>query len=354
MNGTARYLLILLAALGGTFLVTPLMRWVALRSGIVDRPSARKIHLTPIPLLGGLAIYLGFSLSIFFLTPPQRRSETLAILLGASLVALVGLWDDRRGLKPHWKMLGQLLAGGLLILGGVQIGVFRWNWLNILLTLVWVAGITNALNLLDNMNGLSAGVAAVAAGFFLLLSVSSGQILVSTMAAALLGACLGFLRYNFGTATIFMGDAGSLFLGFILAVLGIKLRFPAPLFPPNADLITWMIPVIVLGLPIFDSTLVTVSRLRRGRNPFTTPGKDHLSHRLVARGMNQREAVLFIYVLGFALGMLAILLSTLVLQSGNGPISGENILTGYGIGALVALGGLAGLMYLERTWKEAP
>jgi UDP-GlcNAc:undecaprenyl-phosphate GlcNAc-1-phosphate transferase len=352
MNGTARYLLILVAALAGTFLMTPVMRWLALRIGAVDKPSARKVHLRPIPLLGGVAIYAGFVLAMLFLgVAGSRNDELIGIALGASAVAILGFVDDRRGISPLLKLLGQLVAGGILILVGVKIGAFPWEWLNVTITLLWVAGITNALNLLDNMNGLSAGVAAVAAGFFLLLSVTSGQFLISTMAAALLGACLGFLRYNFGTATIFMGDAGSLFLGFVLAVLGIKLRFPTPLFPPNADRITWMIPVIVLGVPVFDSTLVVISRLRRRLNPFTTPGKDHLSHRLVSFGMNQREAVLAIYVAGFALGMLAVLQSTLVLQAAPDPVSAEGIWTGYGISAVVAIGALLALIRLERNWS---
>lgn len=357
MNGTTRYLLILATALGGTFLTTPLMRWLALRIGVVDHPNARKIHLKPIPLLGGVAIYLGFIAALLILGLAERRyiRELIAILSGASLIALIGAWDDRRSLPPWVKAVGEVAAGGILLLGGVRIQVLPWEALNVALTLLWVAGITNALNLLDNMNGLSAGVAAVAAGFFLLLATSSGQYLVATMAAALLGACLGFLRYNFGRqATIFMGDAGSLFLGFILAVLGIKLRFPPPLFPRNASLITWMIPVIVLGIPIFDSTLVVISRLRRGLNPFTSPGKDHVSHRLVSLGMNQREAVLTIYVFGCALGMLGILLSGLVLRSSPNPISLEDLITGYTVGAVVAAGALWILIRLERQWRPPP
>jgi UDP-GlcNAc:undecaprenyl-phosphate GlcNAc-1-phosphate transferase len=250
--------------------------------------------------------------------------------------------------------LGQVLAGAILILAGVKIHLFPWEWLNAAITLFWVLGITNALNLLDNMDGLSGGVAAVAAGFFLLLAASSGQYLVSVLAAALLGACLGFLRYNFNPASIFMGDAGSLFLGFILAALGIKLRFPSPPFPHNADQITWMIPVLVLGVPIFDTTLVVISRLRRRLNPFSTPGKDHLSHRLVSLGMTRREAVLTIYVLAFGLGMIAVLLSTLVLRGGPGSISLGELITGYGIGGAMVLAALLALIRLERGWKPQP
>lgn len=359
MNGAARDLLILIAALVGTILATPLMRRVALRTGVVDQPSARKIHLRPIPLLGGVAIYLGFIVALIFLGGRGYVREMVAILLGASLMSFLGIWDDRWGLRPLLKLLGQGAAAGILMLAGIWVQFLPWAGLNAVLTVLWVVGITNAFNLLDNMDGLSGGVAAVAAGFFLLLAASSGQYLVSALAAALLGACLGFLRYNFNPASIFMGDAGSLFLGFILAALGIKLRFPAPLFPRNADMITWMIPILVLGVPVFDTTLVTISRLRRRLNPLTNPGKDHLSHRLVSLGMSRREAVLTVYVIAFGFGMIAVLLSTLVLRAETGTISIGELFTGYGIGAAVLLGMLWALIRLERGWRppepeEAP
>ncbi len=350
VSDTAGVVLILITALTGTLLATPLVRQVALRTGVVDRPSARKIHLQPIPLLGGVAIYLGFVLALVFFGARYYVREVVAILIGASLMSFMGIWDDRWGLRPLIKLLGQVLAAGILLLAGVSVQVLPWTWLNWTLTVVWVVGITNALNLLDNMDGLSGGVAAVASGFFLLLAAGSGQFLVSAMAAALLGACLGFLRYNFNPASIFMGDAGSLFLGFMLAALGIKLRFPSPPFPRNAHLVTWLIPLLVLAVPIFDTTLVTLSRLRR-RIAVTTAGKDHLSHRLVSFGLTRREAVLSIYVIAFGVGMLAVLLSTLVLRSGPGPVSTGDLVMGYGIGGAVFLGAVLALLRLERAWK---
>jgi UDP-GlcNAc:undecaprenyl-phosphate GlcNAc-1-phosphate transferase len=150
------------------------------------------------------------------------------------------------------------------------------------------------------MDGLSSGVATVCSAFFLLLAAQSGQILVSALAAGLIGACIGFLRYNLNPATIFMGDTGSLFLGLILAVIGIKLRFPS-----NAILVTWMVPLCVLAFPIFDTTLVSISRLRRGKNPLTHGGKDHVSHRLVQLGLTRREAVLTCYLMAGFGGMVA-------------------------------------------------
>ncbi|MFH1086466.1 MAG: MraY family glycosyltransferase, partial [Chloroflexota bacterium] len=203
--------------------------------------------------------------------------------------------------------------------------------LNILVTIIWVVGITSALNLLDNMDGLSAGVATVASAFFLLLAAMSGQYLVGALAAALLGACIGFLVYNVNPASIFMGDAGSLMIGFLLAAVGIKLRFP-----DNVRFVTWMIPVLVLGLPIFDTTLVFLSRLRRGLNPLTTPGKDHVSHRLVSLGHSQREAVLILYLAAGALGVLAMYLTQ------------ASIPEGYLVGGAVFLAGLVLLWRLER------
>lgn len=351
MTDTAGIVLILVTALAGTLLATPLVRRLALRIGVVDQPNARKIHLQPIPLLGGVAIYLGFVLALIFFGGRYYVREIVAILIGASLISFMGIWDDRWGMRPLIKLVGQFGAGALLIVAGVSVHIFPWDWLNWAITIVWVAGITNAFNLLDNMDGLSGGVAAVASGFFLLLAALSGQYLVAALAAALLGACLGFLRYNLNPASIFMGDAGSLFLGFTLAALGIKLRFPAPVFPQNAQLITWMIPILVLGVAVFDTTLVFVSRLRRRLNPLTNPGKDHLSHRLVSLGLTRREAVLLIYVIAFGLGMVAVLVSTVVLRAGPGPISSGDVFVGYGIGGAVVVGAMLALVRLERGWQ---
>jgi len=228
--------------------------------------------------------------------------------------------------------VGQPLAALILIASGVRVSFLHHPLLNALVTVFWVVGITSALNLLDNMDGLSAGVATVAAAFFLLLAAMNGQYLVGSLAAALLGACLGFLFYNFNPASIFMGDSGSLFIGFILAAVGIKLRFPG-----RMDVVTWMIPVVILGVPIFDTTLVVVSRLRRGLNPITHPGKDHLSHRLVAMGWTQREAVMAIYLICGGLGLVALFLTQ------------ASVVEGYAVAAALALLGLFGLWKLEQV-----
>lgn len=304
-------ILIFIVALTLALGATPLARRLAFRTDMVDRPSQRKTHTTPTPLLGGLAIYTAVILTLILLGDRFYVHQVIGIFVGATFISFLGLWDDRVALPATLKLLGQLLPAVTLILTGVQISIFHSAELNIFFTLLWVLFITNAVNFLDNMDGLSAGVAAVASAFFVLLAALSGQYLVGALAAALLGACLGFLAYNFNPASIFMGDTGSLFLGFVLAAIGIKLRFPT-----NVPTVTWMIPVLVLAVPIFDTSLVIISRLRRGYNPFTTPGRDHLSHRLVALGATRREAVLSIYLLGGIFGMIAIFVTQASLYEG--------------------------------------
>ncbi len=297
------YLLIaasaLLLAIGGT----PVARLVALRLGVIDSPNTRKIHAAPVPLLGGAAIYLSFVLVLFFFGDRHYINQVVGIFVGATLMSLMGVVDDRWGLSSYAKLIGQFVAAGILIYSGVQVRLFG-GWLDILITIFWVAGITNAMNLLDNMDGLSGGIAMIAAVFFTLLSSLSGQYLVGALAAALAGACAGFLFYNWNPAHIFMGDTGSLFLGFLLAAVGIKLRFPS-----NSNTVTWLIPVLVLALPVFDTTLVFASRLRRGKNPLTTPGKDHVSHRLALLTGSRREAVLLCYLISGATGLVAVFLT---------------------------------------------
>jgi UDP-GlcNAc:undecaprenyl-phosphate GlcNAc-1-phosphate transferase len=326
------YMLIFASALAMAVGGTPIVRRIALRLGVTDQPNARKIHVNPIPLLGGVAIYGAFIAALLLFGNRFRLQELLSILVGASLMSFLGLWDDRRGLSPLFKLLGQFLAASLLVLTGVHIGTFPWEAVNIVVTLGWVVVITNAMNLLDNMDGLSGGVGAVAAIFFLLLAAMNDQYLVGALSAALVGACFGFLVYNLNPASIFMGDAGSLFLGFVLAAVGIKLRFPA-----GVEIVTWMVPVLILGLPLFDTALVVVSRLRRGFNPLTTPGKDHVSHRLVAMGCTHREAVLICYLICTGLGVVALF------------ITQASIMEGYVVGGVVALAALWALWRLERV-----
>jgi UDP-GlcNAc:undecaprenyl-phosphate GlcNAc-1-phosphate transferase len=263
--------------------------------------------------MGGLAMYLAALLSIMLFVHNVAWSQIIAILGGATLLLTVGVLDDRKLLHHQVKLMGAMpLSALMLIVGGVKFDLFA-NLLggalpplpvliaDYALTFFWVVGITAAFSILDHMDGLCAGVAAVASAFFLFCAVSSGQILVGTLAASMLGAALGFLIWNFKPAKIFMGDGGAMFLGFMMAALGIKLRFP------ELPMVTsWMIPVLILGVVIFDTTLVTISRSRRGLVPFTSPGKDHTAHRLVNLGLGQRGAVLSLYGLGIASGVLAL------------------------------------------------
>ncbi len=329
------FLAVFLIALTLTVAGIPWVRRVALALDIVDTPSARKVHRTPTPLLGGAAIFIGAILAVLILYRGDPEPTVLGVLLASTVVALTGLLDDYRPLPAWAKLGGQFLGFLILAYFGIRVRLPVPDAVNYGITLLWLLGITNAINFLDNMDGLSAGIAAVTSSFILLLALFNGQFLVGALAAGLLGACLGFLRYNFPPARIFMGDVGSLFLGFLLAVLGIQLRFP-----DNSNFVTWMVPVFLFGLPIFDMTLVVISRLRRGLSP-NTAGKDHTSHRLVRLGFSPREAVLILYLFSGILGMMALF------------ITQASIVEGYVVGALAALLGLAAIGWLEHRWQES-
>lgn len=303
MNASSLFLIIASVALVLSVLLTPLVRRLALRTGVVKQPNARGVHISPVPMMGGLAMYLAFVLALWLIGDRRYVNEIVGIFVGATLCSFMGVVDDRWGLGSYIKLGGQILAALILVYSGVQVRLFHNVW-DIVLTVLWVVGITNAMNLLDNMDGLAGGIALIAAAFFTLLASLSGQYFVGALAAALAGACLGFLIYNWNPAHIFMGDTGALFIGFLLAAVAIKLRFPA-----NSPTITWMIPVLVLGVPVFDTSLVFISRLRRGLNPLTTPGKDHLSHRLAHLLGSKREAVLVCYLIGGAFGMIGVYLT---------------------------------------------
>jgi UDP-GlcNAc:undecaprenyl-phosphate/decaprenyl-phosphate GlcNAc-1-phosphate transferase len=222
--------------------------------------------------------------------------------------------DDRGMLHHQVKLfLAMPLAAVLLIISGIHAQVFSvlvggraGTVLDGILTVVWVVGITASFSILDHMDGLCAGVAAMASIFFAMVAYLNGQTVVTVLAAAVLGAATGFLRWNFKPAKIFMGDGGAMLLGFLMATLALKLRVEN-----SSNLVQWLVPVLILGATIFDTTLVTISRSRRGLLPFTTPGKDHTAHRLANLGMGQRGAVLIMYVLGAIGGGAAVWVSKL-------------------------------------------
>ncbi len=307
-------LLAFLIALFASLMLTVPVRALALRVGMVDLPGPRKVHLRPIPLLGGLAMYGAVVLAVLFTFNGAARAQIVGILTGATIVAVVGMLDDKGLLHHQIKLfLGMPLAGCVLLMTGIHAQVFevfvrgRAGYvLDAILTIFFVVGITASFSILDHMDGLCAGVAATASIFFALLAYLNGQTLVTTLAAAVLGAATGFLRWNFKPAKIFMGDGGAMFLGFLMATLGLKLRLE------HANHFSaWLVPLLILGVTIFDTTLVTVSRSRRGLLPFATPGKDHAAHRLANLGLGHRGAVVSLYLLGFLTGGAAVLVSYL-------------------------------------------
>ncbi len=312
----AGVLAFLVALVASLVLVVP-VRALALRVGMVDLPGPRKVHQTPIPLLGGLAMYGAVMIAVLFAFDGPARSQIEGILAGASLVAATGFLDDRGILHHQVKLfVGMPVAALFLLFSGIHAQVFsvmvggRAGYaLDAILTVVWVVGITASFSILDHMDGLCAGIAAVASISFALVAYLNGQTLVTTLAAAVLGAATGFLRWNFKPAKIFMGDGGAMFLGFLMATLGLKLRLD------QADHLTgWLVPLLILGVTIFDTTLVTISRARRGLLPFTTPGKDHAAHRLANLGLGHRGSVLSLYLLGIFSGATAVLVSYLPTQ----------------------------------------
>ena len=335
-NGFLAFTIALVASLSLTIPV----RQLALRVGFVDLPGPRKVHAAPIPLLGGLAMYCGVVLALMIAVGPSARSQMFGIFLGATLVGLVGVMDDGDLLHHQVKLfLGMPGAALILVASGVRMEFFETfrsgrtaEYADILLTIFWVVAVTASFSIFDHMDGLCAGIAAIASFFFAVYAVWEGQSLVLALAAAVMGASLGFLLWNFKPAKIFMGDGGAMFLGFLMATLAAKMRFSN-----MHHRISWIVPLLILAVPIFDTTLVTISRSRRGLLPFAAPGKDHASHRLANLGMGQRSAVLVMYGAGIAFGLLALSVSRLSITGAYAA----------GAGALVTIG--IAVFLLERA-----
>ena len=321
--------------------LTPLALRVALRRQVLDRPEHgdHKGHESPVPYLGGLAIVGSFAAVILvaaLVRPPHSGVRELAILLGTAFVlSVIGLIDDLRNLGPVIRFAAQIGAGFAAWYADVRVDIFSGDALDLAITVLWVVGITNAFNLLDNMDGLSAGVAAIAAGSFFLIAAVNGQFLVAGLSVALAGCALGFLRSNFHPARIYMGDAGALFLGFMLAVLGMKLQFDGP------RQVTFFVPILVLGVAIFDTTLVTVTRVLHRRSPLRG-GRDHTSHRLVFVGIPVPAAVGLIYAAALSMGWLALITSRV--DRGTGFL-----LVGFVLAIAAFVGTLLGLVPVYET-----
>jgi len=312
--------------------LVPASRALAHRIGVIDQPGRRKIHRRAMPRLGGVAVFLTFMSLVlvgYLLIPAltaapwaqarfggalnllgeayRVQDKLTALLVGAGIVFVVGLLDDILGTRfPVWlKAAGQVLAAAVLISGGVQVSFMPYEWMNVAVTLVWLVGITNAFNLLDNMDGLSAGVAFVASGVFLLNAWMLGGFFISLLLVVFMGALLGFLFFNIEPASVFLGDCGSLFIGFVIGALTLLERYVSH---ASSSLFPILMPVVVLAVPLLDTTTVTVIRLRE-RRPIYVGDKCHLSHRLVSLGFSQRAAVLFIYLATFCLGLGAVSLT---------------------------------------------
>lgn len=305
--------------------LVPVAERIGHRLGILDHPDPRKVHATPRVRCGGIGIYgafvLGLVLALVAATllrsspfiPEALRpylgnihfvsDRLVAILAGATLMFLVGLADDRYNLRPGIKLGAQILSALPLILTGVTIRMFLPNpLLGVLFTIAWVVLLTNAFNFLDNMNGLSAGVAAICAFNFYLISRAGGEYFMMAIFALFFGALVGFLRYNFPSGRVFMGDSGSLFIGYTLAALSTLVTYYQEGVPTQVPVVA---PIFVLGVPIFDTLSVLYIRWRT-RAPLMKGDRNHFSHRLVALGFTPVRAVLFIYLVTFALGLSAV------------------------------------------------
>jgi UDP-GlcNAc:undecaprenyl-phosphate GlcNAc-1-phosphate transferase len=290
-----------LIALGLSLGLTPLFRKIALKSQFLDSPSGQlKKHTAPVPYLGGLAIYFSFLLTILgvlVLAPPVEGARVLAILSGATVMALLGLVDDLFSLSPWVKFLFQFLAAGLLVVFGVQLEFLPGHpILAVVLTLLWVVGVTNAVNLIDIMDGLAGGVSALACLGFVLVPFLGSQSYVPLTAAALGGSVLGFLPYNFQPARIYMGDSGALFLGYALAGLAMGHGYS------QVNVLALCAPVLILGVPLYDTVLVMVLRTLKGKSMFQG-SNDHLALRLRQMGLTVKQTVLALWGLSALLAL---------------------------------------------------
>jgi len=325
--------------------LTRVMIWLAPKLNFVDQPGGRKIHANPKPLGGGVAIFLSIvipmlaglagayflridSIDLALIEGARQQTPLALTLLGCmTILHIVGLIDDRRALGPYLKLVVQLGVAGVLVIGFPEMRALTalGTTPSIILTILWIAGITNAFNFLDNMDGLSAGVAAVCTTAFLITTLTIGQYFVAATLALLLGALLGFLVWNFSPAKIFMGDSGSLLIGFLLGVLTIRTTFLPPGVEWGAGWYAVFAPLIVLALPLYDLIVVSAIRIRRGKSPFVGD-TNHFSHRLVARGMSKRTAVLCLYLITAATSVAAILLPQVRSTFGAMLIVGQTLL----------------------------
>src|SRR5713101_244633 len=332
MSSALPAILVMVAALALCAALVPFSRIVARRLGVMDQPGPRKVHAAPMPRLGGLAVFLSFAgvvlvgyalvpflnalpfVQTHFGTPLAHLQEAyrvekklLALLVSAALAFSVGLADDILGTRFQvgWKVLGQVVAAVVVIAADVRTSFMPTDWLNTAITLLWVVGVTNAFNLLDNMDGLATGVAFVASSVLLVNAWLLGEFFISLILVAFMGSLLGFLLFNFNPASVFLGDCGSLFIGSVLASLTLLERYVSH---ASSTYFPVLMPVLVLAVPLLDTATVIVIRVRE-RRPIYVGDSRHISHRLVSLGLSQRTAVIVIYLITFSLGMGAVTLA---------------------------------------------
>ena len=298
-------------------ILTPIMIIVARRFNVLDIPNERKIHTRPVPRLGGLAILLGFWIVALMSLPWTR--EFTAILIGGTIIAVLGIMDDVRSLSSRIRLLGQLIASGLVISSGLVVSFMPKTWwgqaIAIVITIIWILGIVNALNFSDGLDGLASGITFIAAAFFFLIAIYLRQPSVAFGASLLAGSCLGFLVWNFKPAKIYLGDGGSTFLGFILACLALHGGWS-----DDGVIVALGIPTMILGVLVFDMIYITVARIKNGsvrtfQQWLDFTARDHFHHRLISLGFSEVMAVVFIYLVCLILGI-----NVLVLEKIHNPL----------------------------------
>lgn len=306
--------LALAVALVVSFLASPIVKNFAYKVGAVDVPKDnRRMHKVPIPRLGGLAIFLGFMVSILLFA--EMTDQFRSILLGAVIIVVLGVVDDITPLPAKFKFIVQIVAALIPTLNGVVIHVLSnpnifskspyWNMgaLSIPVTVLWIVAITNAVNLIDGLDGLAIGVSAISATTVLVISLLVSEVQVAVVMAALVGACVGFMPYNMNPAKMFMGDTGATFLGYILACMSVEGLFK------SWAIISFAVPFLILGLPIFDTAFAFIRRIAHGQSPMQAD-RSHIHHRLIDMGLNQKQAVATLYVISTILGLSAVVLTT--------------------------------------------
>ncbi|MFD0050268.1 glycosyltransferase family 4 protein [Actinomycetes bacterium NPDC127524] len=300
----------LLTAFFLSIVLTPFVSKLAFKWGATDKPNERKVHQKIMPRMGGLAIFLSFAISFLIFRPDVPNENYLPILAGACLIVLIGIFDDIYELSAKMKLAGQVGAALIIIFwGGIQVqfinlpfgGELEFGALSIPITIIWIVGVTNAINLIDGLDGLAAGVSSIALVTISVMALVMGDIFVATISLIVTGSSLGFLKYNFHPAKIFMGDTGSLFLGYIIAVLSL-LGFK------NITVISLIVPIIILGVPISDTIFAIIRRLVN-KTPISAPDKSHLHHCLVNVGFSHKQTVVLIYALAASFGLAAIIFS---------------------------------------------